>query len=92
MPKRIHAIVTGRVQNVGFRMWVLNRAEAQGLTGWVRNAIDSRKVELEAQGDERAVDDLARDLHEGPPGARVVSVALDELPFDGQEEPAFHVR
>ncbi len=90
--KRIHAVVTGRVQNVGFRMWVLNRAEAQGLTGWVRNAIDSRKVELEAQGDEHAVDDLVRDLHEGPPSARVVSVDVDSRPLDTHDDHAFHLR
>lgn len=92
MLKRIHAVVTGRVQNVGFRIWVLHRAEAQGLTGWVRNAADHRKVELEVQGDDRAVDDLARDLREGPASARVVSVEIEERSLDTRDDHAFHVR
>ena len=92
MSKRIRAVVTGRVQNVGFRAWVLNRAEAQGITGWVRNGADYRRVELEAQGDDRAVDDLVRDLHEGPPGARVVSVEVELCPIASPDEYAFSVR
>ena len=34
---RYHAFVEGRVQGVGFRMFVLQHAEQYGLTGWVRN-------------------------------------------------------
>ena len=92
MVKRIHAVVTGRVQNVGFRMWALHRAEAQGLTGWVKNSADYRKVELEAQGDEAAIDDLIRDLHEGPPSARVTAVEIDSRPLDEGGDYDFHMR
>ena len=92
MAKRIHAVVTGRVQNVGFRMWALHRAEAQGLTGWVKNSVDYRRVELEAQGDDAAIDDLIRDLYEGPPSARVTSVEIDSRSLDEGDDFAFHMR
>ena len=35
-----HYIVTGRVQGVFFRAFVVERAHALGLRGWVRNLTD----------------------------------------------------
>src|SRR5262249_18431702 len=32
--------VTGRVQGVGYRDWVMGMAERLGLSGWVRNRVD----------------------------------------------------
>jgi len=88
----VHAIVSGRVQGVGFRDFVLRRAEAQELSGWVRNMTDTRQVEFEAQGPERAVDDLIRAVHEGPLSARVTSVVVDSLPLHSSEEVGFEIR
>src|SRR3989304_1680243 len=33
--RRLHAVVRGRVQMVGFRYFVVEEARALGLTGWV---------------------------------------------------------
>jgi acylphosphatase len=79
--ERMRARVTGRVQGVGFRWWVRRQAEALTLTGWVMNAEDERSVELVAEGEAEALDELERRLHRGPSGAQVDSV-------DARREPA----
>jgi acylphosphatase len=72
--RRLHAIITGRVQGVGFREFVRHQAVSRGLTGFVRNGDDGRTVEVVAEGDEAALEDLVRQLHDGPRFSRVESV------------------
>ncbi len=62
---RLHAIVEGHVQGVGFRYFVLNRANELGLKGWVRNTF-SGDVEVVAEGDRSVLDDLLESLQKGP--------------------------
>ncbi len=75
-PARLHAIVRGRVQGVGFRWFVQELAAARGLTGGVRNLHD-RTVEVEAEGPRPDLEDLLERLREGPYGADVESVDAD---------------
>ncbi len=82
--ERLRARVTGRVQGVGFRWWVRTRAEALRLTGWVMNADDERSVEIVAEGPSTALDDLERQLRQGPDGARVESVEVQRQPASGE--------
>ena len=72
----VRVVVRGRVQGVGFRHFVLRRADAMGVTGWVRNRADGA-VELEAEGDRPALEGLVEAVAEGPVGARVTSVAQE---------------
>jgi acylphosphatase len=72
--KRLAAVVSGRVQGVGFREFVRHEAATRGITGYVRNSDDGRDVELVAEGDDRALEELVRCLHEGPRFARVERV------------------
>ena len=74
----LHAVVHGRVQGVGFRWFIRERARELGVRGWVKNRADGA-VEVEAAGDAQS---LAR-LSEGPPGARVS--VLDDLPASAVE-------
>lgn len=46
---RLHIWVTGRVQGVGFRAFVLQAGSLFGLTGWVRN-VGYDQVETVAEG------------------------------------------
>jgi len=71
--KRLHAIVTGRVQGVGFRYFVQQRAAKLELTGWVRNQWDG-SVELIAEGSHLGLQALLKALYQGPPSARVTDV------------------
>jgi len=70
---RIHLLVRGRVQGVGFRAFVLRRAQALGITGWVRNCADG-SVELEAEGEPERLERLVEAVSRGPVGARVAAV------------------
>jgi acylphosphatase len=76
-------LVSGRVQGVGFRWFVVREAERLGLTGWTRNLPDGR-VEIVAQGDTLALETLATQLAEGPPAARVGRVDSSEEPPDAR--------
>lgn len=70
---RLEAVVHGRVQGVGFRMYVVDVARRLGLTGWVANEPDGG-VRCVAEG---PPDDLLRLLaavRAGPRGAVVERV------------------
>ena len=62
---------------VGFRYFVLSYAQRLGLTGWVRNGAGGQTVEVVAEGDEAALDQLETALRQGPPYAVVDSVESD---------------
>jgi len=85
----LYATVSGRVQGVGFRYWVIQEALALGLRGWVRNLADGR-VDLEAVGDEAALKELERRLWIGPPVARVDEVTAEYKPAT-RSFSGFHV-
>ncbi len=63
MKVRKHIYFSGRVQGVGFRYSAVHLARPLDVTGWVRNLWDGR-VEMEAQGEEAAVDRLLAALHQ----------------------------
>jgi acylphosphatase len=82
--QRLTASVSGRVQGVGFRYWVVRQATSLGLVGWVMNRDDESAVELVAEGPQDALDALERMLHRGPPGARVERVDVERRPASGE--------
>src|SRR5204862_6500857 len=79
------AVVRGGVRGVGFRDAVLPRSRGLGATGWVRTAGDG-SVLVHAEGREGAVEELARSLREGPPGARVEAVEVEPAKVEGHEQ------
>jgi acylphosphatase len=89
--RRLHAVVRGTVQGVGFRATTSYEARKLGLSGWVRNRPDG-SVEVEAEGDDKPLDDFVAYLHKGPLGAHVDSVAVDWLPPQGEARETFEVR
>ena len=72
--KRLHAVVRGRVQMVGFRYFVVEEARALGLAGWTRNGDDGQTVEVVAEGPEDRLRKLEAVLRDGPRHARVDGV------------------
>jgi hydrogenase maturation protein HypF len=65
--------LTGVVQGVGFRPFVLRLASELKLCGWVRT--DARGLEIEARGPEQKIDLLVERLRrEAPPFSRIDSV------------------
>ena len=69
----IHLRVVGRVQGVGFRWFVCERALELGIAGWVKNTATG-DVELAASGDDAKLSLLENAVARGPAGARVSSV------------------
>ncbi len=87
---RIHAVVSGKVQGVSFRYFVVEQARELNLTGWVRNLWNGN-VEVTAEGSRQDLETLLRALHEGPPMARVALVDADWPDYQG-EFTGFHIR
>jgi acylphosphatase len=79
---RLEASVRGRVQGVGFRYYVIQRAERLGLTGWVANEQDG-SVHCVAEGPRADLELLLEQLREGPISAIIEYVAEDWLPYTG---------
>lgn len=72
----IHTIIRGRVQGVGFRGFVQDKALKLGLQGWVRNKGEDQ-VEVWAEGISGTLQNLLDDLGEGPSMARVDEITTD---------------
>jgi acylphosphatase len=81
--ERLDAVVSGRVQGVGFRWFVRDAADALGLTGWVANE-PGGTVRVVAEGPGDALDGLEDDLRRGPPGASVAAVRATRSPATGE--------
>ena len=73
-----HYLVKGRVQGVGFRWFVHDRAAEIGLRGWVKNT-DEGHVELVAAGDAEQIVELREALQQGSRGSRVDNIIEHEL-------------
>lgn len=71
--------VRGLVQGVAFRHYTKVRARELELCGWVRN-LDDGSVEVWAQGEVGALEQLVAWLRHGPPTARVDAVEVREVP------------
>jgi acylphosphatase len=76
--------VSGDVQGVGFRYFVLRRAQRiPRLTGFVKNLHDGR-VEVYAEAEEDRLKELEAALRQGPHGSRVDRVEVHEENHSGQ--------
>jgi len=73
-------VVEGRVQGVGFRVFVEEAAVELGLIGYVRNRRDG-SVEVYAAGKEEVLERLRAELEKGPSASRVTRVAASPAPL-----------
>jgi acylphosphatase len=82
---RVIARITGMVQGVKYRATAQREARRRDLAGWVRNEPDGT-VLIDVEGDPAAVDAFLTWCAEGPPGARVATVATTVTDPAGYEE------
>ncbi len=74
--KTLHVQISGFVQGVGFRYFVMTQARSLDLKGWVRNLVNG-DVEVLAQGDETRLQLFLEHLRRGPMRSNVTSARVD---------------
>ena len=88
--KAIRILVSGRVQGVWYRASTQREAVGLGLCGWVRNLADG-SVEILAQGEAGKIKMLCDWCRQGPPGARVDELVIEDAQPDSNID-SFRVR
>jgi acylphosphatase len=73
-----HLIISGRVQGVGFRQFMVRTAEALDIKGWVRNRNDGT-VEAVVAGSQSAVESMIERTRRGPRHAAVRDLQIAEV-------------
>lgn len=76
-----HVVIRGRVQGVGFRMFVEDAAEPLNLEGWVRNKRDG-SVEAVFAGPQQAVTAAIEACRAGPRHGHVDMIDIQEAGSD----------
>ena len=74
--------ITGKVQGVGFRMYVLSQAQLLGITGTLSNQ-DNGSVHAEVEGTRDVLRKLVSVLKTGPSYAKVEDIHIEEHPVEG---------
>ena len=87
--KALSLHITGIVQGVGFRPFVYNLADEQGLTGWVLNASDG--VYTVVEGDDATVDAFAQSIRDRAPAMAVIEDVIAE-PVEPEGFRGFSIR
>lgn len=86
---RVHVFVMGDVQGLGFRQAIADKANEQGVTGWVKNLADGR-VEAVLEGPRDEVYRVVGLCRAGPKGAKVNGVQVDREP--PRNEKSFKIK
>ncbi|HDQ26097.1 MAG TPA: acylphosphatase [bacterium] len=84
-PAGFKLLVTGRVQNVGYRYYCLRAADALGLKGWVRNLPDG-SVEMEVFGGETALNEFIEDVAGDKAGFKINGVVKEAAEHNPETE------
>ena len=87
--ERMHLLISGQVQGVGYRASLRREAVARHVSGWVRNLPDGR-VEALVCGSSFALESLLDWARQGPPDARVDEI--DCRPTTESPPPDFEIR
>ena len=77
--RKVHVIISGRVQGVGFRAWTKSNARKRGLHGWVRNRSD-KTVEAVFAGAKDKVEEMLAACKDGPLASRVLELQVKDWP------------
>ena len=74
-----HIVITGKVQNVGYRYWLYKEAIEKNISGWVRNKI-SGEVEVLMIGNDADINNLIKLCKKGPPLSKVTKIKVQNYP------------
>ena len=88
-------LVKGRVQGVGFRNYVLRKAQLLDLKGWVRNLSDGRVeilVSFSHLVNAESREQFELWIRRGPDSSEVSEVLAKEEEFKSELKPKFEIR
>jgi len=88
--KTVRAIISGRVQGVGFRYYVYRSARDLGISGFVRNLING-DVEVLASGEPEILNTFLEELRRGPRMAHVRDMKIATVDEYGSSD-TFEIR
>jgi len=74
-----HIVITGKVQNVGYRYWLYKEAIEKNISGWVRNKI-SGEVEALVIGNDADINNLIKLCKKGPPLSKITKIEVQNYP------------
>ena len=73
-----HLLIFGKVQGVGFRYWLYEKAIKKNIRGWVKNTIQGQVEALLIGDDDKNVNDLIKQCEKGPHSSNVTQVKIQD--------------
>ena len=73
-----HLLIFGKVQGVGFRYWLYEKAIKKNIRGWVKNTIQGQVEALLIGDDDENVNDLIIQCQQGPLSSNVTQVKIQD--------------
>ena len=70
-------IIFGKVQNVGYRYWLYQKAIKKNIRGWVKNKITG-EVEALLIGNDKDVNEVIKQCEKGPHSSNVTQVKIQD--------------
>ncbi len=83
--RAVHILVEGRVQNVGYRVFVAREAGRLQLHGFVRNHSDG-SVETFVEGPSQKIDEFLALATKGPKTAEIRAIRIEDAGADALAE------
>ena len=83
--------ISGRVQGIGFRWFVVRQAVRLNIRGWTRNLADGR-VEVLAAGHGEDLLEFEVAISNGPRLSRVDNVEKIDVPHELVQDKAFNIK
>ena len=72
-----HLLIFGKVQGVGFRYWLYEKAVKKNICGWVKNKITG-EVEALLVGNDVDVNEVIKQCKKGPHSSNVIQVKIQD--------------
>ena len=72
-----HLLIFGKVQGVGFRYWLYEKAIQKNIRGWVKNRITGQ-VEALLIGNDEDVNEIIKQCKTGPRSSNVTQVKIQD--------------
>jgi len=81
--KRIHVLIYGKVQGVGFRFFIDKLAYSLGIKGYVKNS--NNQLEAEFEGKEESIEKILEYCRKGPAFAKVTKIEVKDIQLKNED-------